>query len=168
MSKKKILIGVGIAFLLFIMLAAAGGSTPKTVDQFISNYNSEIKNTARNDSIAKSCSLNNVVTNLNGSKMKSFFDDSIAFMTYDHSNSFSVVFNFVKESVSADVLFPMIEVAILASGDNPNEVMKNLGVLNGDRYNIPGTYEKKISFNSKEYSLMSVDEYIIFSIEMSK
>ena len=27
-----------------------------------------------------------------------------------------------------------------------SEVMKNLGVLNGDRYNIPGTYEKKISF----------------------
>ena len=168
MSKKKILIGVSVVIVLIMIIAAAGGSTPKTVDQFITNYNNEIKNTARNESLAKSCSLNNVFTNPNGSKMKSFSGDSIAFMTYDHSDSFSVNFNFVKESAATDAVFSMIEAAILASGDNPNEVMKNLGVLSGDRYNIPAQYEKNISLNSKEYALMSVDEYILFSINMSK
>lgn len=167
MSKKKILIGVGVALLLFIMLAAAGGSTPKTVDQFIANYNREIKNTLGNESLVRTCSLNNVVTNFSAAKMQEMSNGNVAFMGTEHPESLSIGFSF-SHSTSPDVVFPVMEAAILASGEDCNNVTTKLGILNGNRYNIPGGYQKDIQLNGKRYSLMSVEEFIMLSINIPK
>ncbi len=45
MANRKILTACGVAVVLFIILAALGNSTPKTVDAFITNYNKAIKDT---------------------------------------------------------------------------------------------------------------------------
>ena len=81
--------------------------------------------------------------------------------------SFTVGFSLSK-NIASDTIFSIIETAIKAAGDDYNSVMKFLGVLNGNRYSIPGEYSKEITFNKKNYFLTSVDDMILINISIPK
>ena len=164
MSKKKIALAVcGVLVLLLIM---AGGSTPKTVDQFIRNYNSEIKAALRHQDIsegdldfyAKRCALNGYTKSFNGV--------NATFTGYEEPK-LTVIFQFAQD-VSAKELFGMIDAAISAVGDDYKKVDKALGILNGIDYNINGGYQKDITVNDKEYLIEWVGDSINFMIIILK
>lgn len=166
MTKQKIFTACGIAIVLFIILAALGSSTPKSVDAFITNYNKAIK--ASNESILISrYSINNVGTAVNGSKMAAFYREDGGFVSYDYQKSFTVGFALSK-NIASDAIFSILEAAIKAAGDDYNSVMKSLGVANGNQYSIPGEYNKEITFNKKNYFLTSVDDMILINISIPK
>lgn len=170
MNKKKILIGLGIVIVLLTMLAASSGSTPKTIDQFISNYNNEIKKTAgaRAEGPGKGvligrCSIHDLETAINGSKMAQIYGEKGGFVSYDYTKSFTVGFALSK-TIPSEAIFSVIEAAIAAAGDDYNSVMKSLGVLSGNQYNIPAEYNREIEFNRKKYALNSFDDMILFNV----
>ena len=172
MSKKKIALAVcGVLVLLLIM---AGNSTPKTVGQFVSNYNREIQKIvdAREEGSGKGvligrCSINNLETAINGSKVAAICGESGGFVSYDYQKSFTVGFALSK-SIPSKNIFLVIEAAILAAGDDYNSVMKSLGVMSGNQYSIPGEYNKEITFNKNNYFLTSVDDMILLNISIQK
>ena len=178
MAKKKTALIFSGVMLLLIMLAVSVGSTPtpKTVDQFISNYNNEIKNTAGKrvekyggySTLTSRCTLKNIES-MNGIKMALIYDSSgeSAFMSHNNANSFDVGFTLNKD-ISSDAIFSIIEAAILAAGDNDNEVANKLGILSGNQYHIPGEYQREISLNGKKYSLASFDNHIILLVVIPK
>ena len=174
MANRKILTACGVAVVLFIILAALGNSTPKTVDAFITNYNKAIKDTveARMEGPGKGvaigiCSINNVETAVNGSKIAVLCNELGGFGSFDNPKSFSVGFALSKD-ISSNNIFLILEAAIEAAGDDYNSVMKSLGVANGNRYSIPGEYNKEITFNKKKYFLTSADDMILINISIPK
>ncbi|MBQ6296512.1 MAG: hypothetical protein IJK81_02240 [Selenomonadaceae bacterium] len=175
MNKGKIFIGLGVGIVLLIMLAAASGtSTPKNIGQFISNYNKEIQKVAdkRAEGPGKGvligrCSINNLETAINGSKVAAICNENGGFVSYDYQKSFTVGFALSK-SISSNLIFSIIEAAILASGDDYNSVMKSLGVMSGNQYSIPGEYNREITFNKNKYFLTSVDDMILLNISIQK
>ena len=165
MTKQKIFKACGIAVVLFIILAALGSSTPKTVDQFIKNYNNELKDAMTRhvdkqavDSFVKKCSLNGYTKNFNGV--------NATFTGYEEPK-LTLVFQFA-ESTSASEVFGMIDAAILAVGDDYKKVDESLGILNETNYNINGGYQKDITVNGKEYLIEWVEDSINFMIIILK
>ena len=169
MAKRKIF--VLSCLLLFLSAIMTGCSmTPRTVDNFITNYNNEIRNAMKNhfsseksaDSAARNCSLNGYTKSFNGV--------NASFTGYEEPK-LTLVFQFA-ENLSADEVFGMIDAAIMAVGDDCEEVGKALGILynanNVNYYNVEGGYQKDITFNSKEYLIEWVDETINFMIIISK
>ena len=94
-------------------------------------------------------------------------DDVAAFVANDQPKSFDVNFA-MNKSISSDAIFSIIEAAILAAGDDYNDVTKSLGILSGNKYNIPAEFNKEISFNKKKYKLGSMGDFIFFSVVISK
>lgn len=163
MDKQKIFKACGVAVVLFIILAALSSSTPRTIDQFIRNYNSEIKDAMSRhvdkqavDHFAKRCSFNG--RNLNGV--------NATFNGYEEPKpAFSFQF---AESASADEVFGMIDAAIEAVGDDYRKVDEALGILSGTEYNIKGGYQKDITVNGKEYLIDWVGDTINFMVIILK
>lgn len=165
MDKQKIFKACGIAVVLFIILAVLGSSTPRTVDQFVRNYNSEIKDAMTRhvdkqavDHFAKRCSLK--------ASGKGFNGVSATFAGYNEPKP-AFMFKFA-ESASADEVFGMIDAAIEAVGDDYKKVDEALGILNGINYNIKGGYQKDITVNGKEYLIDWVGDTINFMIIILK
>lgn len=165
MDKQKIFKACGVAVVLFIILAALGSSTPRTVDQFVRNYNSEIKDAMTRhvdkqavDHFAKRCSFNPSGRGFNGVNA-----------TFDGYNEPKPAFMFkFAESASADEVFGMIDAAIEAVGDDYKKVDEALGILSGTEYNIKGGYQKDITVNGKEYIIEWVGDTINFMIIILK
>ena len=165
MDKQKIFKACGVAVVLFIILAALGSSTPRTVDQFVRNYNSEIKDAMTRhvdkqavNHFAKRCSFNPSGRGFNGVNA-----------TFDGYNEPKPAFMFkFAESASADEVFGMIDAAIEAVGDDYRKVDEALGILSGTEYNIKGGYQKDITVNGKNYLIEWVGETINFMIIISK
>ena len=88
-------------------------------------------------------------------------------MANEHPKSFDVTFA-MNKSISSDAIFSIIEAAILATGDDYNDVTKSLGILSGNQYNIPAEFNKEISFNKKKYKLGSMGDFIFFSVVITK
>ena len=177
-NKKNGLIFCGVLLLLIILaVCSAGSSTPKTVDQFIRNYNEKIKtvtasrvsdtNSGGYYAFLKRCSINNVETAVNGSKMAVLYGERGGFISYDYPKSFNVGFALSKD-ISSDGIFSIIEAAILAAGDDYDSVMKSLGTWQGNKYTIPGEYDRKTTVKNKTYALASIDEYILLNITIPK
>ena len=174
MNKGKIFIGLGVGIVLLMMLAAASGtSTPKTIDQFINNYNKGLEKVIASrfkrayKTVVDTCLINKVVTNVNGIKMQEIYVGDVAFMGRDYDKSFTASFAFNKK-VDSKVIFSIIEAAILAAGDDYNSVMKSLGIMSGNQYSIPGEYNKEITFNKNKYFLTSIDDMILLNISIPK
>ena len=161
MAKRKIFKACGVAVVLFIILAALGTSTPRTVNQFVRNYNSEIKDAMTRhvdkqavDRFAKRCSLNASGKGFNGVNA-----------TFDGYNEPKPAFMFkFAESASPAEVFGMIDAAIEAVGDDYRKVDEALGILKGTEYNINGGYQKDITINGKEYLIGWIGETINFMI----
>ena len=162
MSKGKIITAVCcVAILALIMFINT--PTAKTLNQFIIYYNREIENTTSGRNVFVSdCLLNEY-----GGNRQELFNGNVAFMGQDNKEYLSLGFAF-DESVSSDVIFSIIDAAILASGEDCDNVAKSLGILSGNKYSIRGGDEKKTTFNGKNYSVHWVDEGIFFVIEMKK
>ena len=103
----------------------------------------------------------------NGSKIAVLCNELGGFGSFDNPKSFSVGFALSKD-ISSNNIFLILEAAIEAAGDDYNSVMKSLGVANGNRYSIPGEYNKEITFNKKKYFLTSADDMIIINISIPK
>lgn len=171
MSKGKVVAVVCCAAILALMMFISN-PTAKTIDQFIMYYNREIENTAKDRNVsAADCLLKNVQHNsiLYGTEAKKeFFSGKIAFLGNDYKEALSLGFAF-DESVSSEVIFSVIEAAILASGEDYDKVARSLGILSGDKYSIRGGDEKVTTFNGKKYSVHWVDvDKIFFVIEFEK
>ena len=162
MAKKIFIMSCALIFLSVILTGCS--LTPRTVDQFITNYNREIGNAMKHhveerelDSYVTRCSLNPGSKTFKGvqATFKGYGEPKLAFM-----------FHF-DEDISAKELFGMIDAAILAVGDDDKEVDTALGILKGTNYNINGGYQNNITFNGKEYFIEWVGGYISFMIILS-
>lgn len=164
MSKGKIALIVCGG--LVVLLMFAGSFTPKTVNQFVNNYNREIKDTAgsRDVSVAQ-CSL--YTFDDYGIAKGSLFNGKVVFEGTDHNQSFSVVFIF-NEDLSPHVVFAMIEAAIAASGEDYQKVCRALDILSDSEYKIRGGQRSKTRSNGKEYSLVWTEDSIFFRIDIPK
>ena len=165
MNKRKIFTALGGGIVLLIMLAALGNSTPVTPNQFIKNYNNEIRDSMNRhvdgkdvNSYVRRCSINEYTKNFNGvrANFTGYSEPKPAFM-----------FQF-SEDVSADELFGIIDAAILAVGDDYKKVDETLGILKGTNYNIKAGYQNDITLNGKEYLLEWVGGSINFIIIITK
>lgn len=179
----------------FILIAVAGlmmmmvsyvDPTPDVVDKFVKRYNTEIKRTAgaivQNkyngmSYLVENCTLDNLLYNDRG-KTQGLFSGKVFFYGWDKTllrrytdNSenqaipLSVHFDFDSDA-PADAVFAIIEASIAAAGDDEEKVAKRLGILNGNRYSIPYNYQSKITFNDKEYSIISSEGEIVFLIKI--
>ena len=173
MTKQKIILSC-LLILLSAVMTGCGSSVPKSVDAFITSCNKAIKDIveARMEGPGKgvaigTCSINNVETAVNGSKMAALCNEKGGFISYDYPKSFTVGFALSK-NISSNNIFLILEAAIIAAGDDYNSVMKSLGVVNGNHYSIPGEYNKEITFNNKKYFLTSVDDMILLNISIQK
>ena len=169
MIKRKICILICLSLLLSAVITGCS-MTPGTVDNFITNYNNEIRNAMKNhfsseksaDSAARKCSLNGYTKSFNGV--------NASFTGYEEPR-LTLIFRFA-ENLSADEVFGMIDAAILAAGDDCEKVGKALGILynsnNVNYYNVKGGYQKDITLNGKEYSIEWVGDSINFMIIILK
>lgn len=167
MNKGKIFIGLGVGIVFLIMLAMASGtSTPKTIDRFINNYNKEIKetlaarvgkNTEGYGRFVSICTISGNAADIGGMKMQELYRGSAVFMTMENNSSFQVQFAF-KPEIPADALFPMIEAATLAAGDDYKKVFKNIGILKDNGYNIHHDTKYETDFSGKHYSFIWFDD----------
>ena len=137
--KKKFLIAAVVFAGLILITATFGNSTPKTLDQFIEQYNSEIKRTAKDstlDNLAAECTLdkNNFQWNDAG-KTQTFFYDSIYFSGWDSSvdrmsdnpGGAPVFAQFIfYHDPPASAVFAVIRAAISAAGDDDETVAKGM------------------------------------------
>lgn len=177
MAKQKIFTALGIGIVLLTMLAACGGNTkPKTVSQFITNYNNEIKETLANR-IGKNeksyrhflnmCTISDNAADVGGMKMRELYEGDAVFMTMENNSMFQVQFSF-KPNIPTDSLFPMMEAATLAAGDDYKEVFKKMGILTGKGYNIRHSSEYETDFGGNHYSFVWVDEAFSLVIAIPK
>ena len=169
MTKQKIFILICLSLLLSAVITGCS-MTPRTVDNFITNYNNEIRNAMKNhyssdksaDSATRNCSLNGYTKSFNGV--------NATFTGYEEPK-LTLVFQFA-ENLSADEVFGMIDAAIMAVGDDCEEVGKALGILynanNMNYYNVKDGYQKDITFNDKEYLIEWVGGSINFMIIILK
>mgnify|MGYP007069863617 CR=1 FL=1 len=182
---KKIIAAALVAIAgLMIMLVSYDKITPITVDRFIEHYNKEIKRTAGavvqnkyhgQSKLVENCTLNNVKIG-QGCKYQTLFGKdmytSIYFTAYDsdvggqRNESINIGFSFYDEA-PVDAVFAIIEATIAAVGDDEEKVAQALGILAGNHYNIPYNYNKKITFNDKEYSITPFDRGIVFSVTIN-
>lgn len=177
MDKKKIFIALGVGIVLLTMLAACGGNTKaKTVSQFITNYNNEIKETlakriGKNEKsyrrFLNMCTISGNAADVGGMKMRELYEGDAVFMTMENNSIFQVQFAF-KADIPADALFPMIEAATLATGDDYKEVFKKMGILTGKGYNIRHASEYEIDFGVNHYSFIWADDAFSFVIVIPK
>lgn len=165
MSKKKIALIVCVGLVLLLIIS--GSLPPKTVNQFISNYNREIKNatSSRNISVAN-CSLDNIYNDY-GIAKGSIFNGNVIFEGNEYEKSFAVMFIF-NETMPSEAIFAMIEAAIAASGEEYNKVCKAMGILSGNQYEIRGEQRAKTHLNGKDYSIVWADDNILLRIEFNK
>lgn len=182
---KKIIAAALVAIAgLMIMLVSYDKISPITVDRFIEHYNKEIKRTAGavvqnkyhgQSKLVENCTLNNVKIG-QGCKYQTLFGKnmytSIYFTAYDsdvggqRNESINIGFSFYDEA-PVDAVFAIIEATIAAVGDDEEKVAQALGILAGNHYNIPYNYNKKITFNDKEYSITPFDRGIVFSVTIN-
>ena len=119
MDKRKIFITLGVGIVLLVMLASFSGNTkPKTVSQFITNYNSRIKETIANrigenssgyKRFVSMCTISGNAADVGGMKMRELYGGNAVFMTMENNSIFQVQFAF-KPDIPADALFPMMEI----------------------------------------------------------
>ena len=178
---------------LFLILSASGvptpktvdqfveqyNSTPKTLDQFVEQYNSEIKRTTKDstlENLVKDCTLdkNNFSWNDLG-KTQTFFYDNIFFAGWDSSvdrmsdnpgiRPVSASFTFYYDP-PASVVFAVIRAAISAAGGDEEKVTQALGITRENDYTVPYNFRREITFNDKEYSIISSEGEIVFSVQI--
>lgn len=171
---------------LFLMIAASGVPTPKTVDQFINQYNTEIKRTAGKildekyrgqGMLIEYCTLNNVKIGEDG-KYQTLYD-SIYFAGYDsfavraaNPHKFDpddqpiyINFTFYPDSAPVNAIVAIIGATISAAGDDEKKVTQALGITRENDYAVPYNYRREVFFNDKEYLINSSEGYyIIFSV----
>lgn len=140
---------------LTVMVASYHRPTPKTVDQFVKQYNEEIRaavkrNMPQNsvERYIRECLLNNVSDRGRGRKYQSI--NQAFFDTYE-SNELVIVSFMFYENVNPDILFSVIEASIAAVGDDYETVATSLGIFNNNRYVIPSEYKRTIELQDKTY-----------------
>lgn len=167
----------GCAVILICAALTGCSVTPKTVDQFINNYNREIRNAmewhvSKNlvNNCAAKCSIGqtNVIVRR---KNCVFREEMVTFNGNESGGNFagSLEINFrFHESIPASEIFAMIDAAIIAVGDDYKSVESMFGILKDGHYNIRGGYQKRIKYGSKEYELTWLGEYIVLDIKIPK
>lgn len=179
--KKKILAAVLISIAgLMIILASYANRTPKTVDEFVKQYNIEIQRTAGKiledkyrgqGMLVEYCTLDNVVA-AEGYKYKSLYKDSIYFLGFDagsrhrdlDEHSIEIDFNFYDAPANAVVA--IIGAAISAAGDDEEQVTRALKISKENNYAIPYGYNKTVLVDNKEYSVAYFDSGFNFSVKI--
>ena len=142
---------------LTVMVASYHRPTPKTVNQFIEQYNEEIKDAVKRNVPQSAvglyihdCSLYNVSDDGGGRKNQSI--NQAFFDTYE-SNELVIVGFMFYENVNPDILFSVIEASIAAAGDDYETVATSLGIFNNNRYVIPVNYNENVNLQDKSYSI---------------
>ena len=149
---------------------------PKTVSQFITNYNNRIKETLANrigeraegyGRYVNICTISGNAADVGGMKMRELYRGEAVFMTMENNSIFQVQFAF-QPQIPADALFPMIEAATLAAGDDYKEVFKKMGILTSKGYNIRHASEYETDFGVNHYSFVWADDAFSLVIVIPK
>ena len=164
------------AIIVFFLFNSSGsGDVPKTPEDFVSAYNREIKDIAKENKVnANLISLEDVPSELNelvsmmqagenggstGGKivMKTAGNGMIVFAgTKMKDQSLQLVFQ-MKNALDSQAFFAAMEGFVKASGGEVGAVMKGLGLLSGQSYNLPADYAKEFVYNNNlSYKIISV------------
>ena len=172
---KKIFI---VVMILICVLTAGCILTPKTVAGFVNIYNHEIENALEwqvdedfVQSYVASCSIENLQSDnygLYNSRKCVFHEGMVQFSGVEPFDGGVIVEFRFHESISSSEIFAMINATILAAGDDYKKVGNKFGYLKETYYNLPGGFNKEITFDDKEYLLAWIDDYIIFRITIPK
>ena len=161
-----------------IILAGYSKSTPKTVDEFITKYNTEIKRTAGKiledkyrgqGMLVEYCTLNDVKID-EGGKFQILYDKSIRFMGYEgfsigpDDRPIEINFNFNLDSAPVNAIVAIIDATISAAGDDEEKVTKALEISKENNYAVPYGQKRHAIIDNREYSITYSGTNINFSV----
>lgn len=162
-----------IGFLLFNS-SGGGGEIPKTAEDFVSAYNREIKDIAKEKKVNVNLitledvpsELKDLIGLMQAGERQGTIDGKMSIKT---SNNGMIVFSGakmknqslqlafqIKHTLDSDAFFTAMEGFVKASGGDVGAVMKGLGLLSGKRYNLPADYAKEFVYNNLSYKVISM------------
>lgn len=171
MNAKRVFSIFLCAIVSLALLTSCSNSRPKSSNDFIKNYNNEIKTIAKKRNLDYKPLLITNVDKQMGIHSAMFAMGGASYTGVENNSDTVVAFNIDTSNVTSNVVFAIIESAILASGGDVEKVMTGLGVQNGNQYNIPGNYFQEYNYKKElSYDIGNDGELGIISFEaqMSK
>lgn len=161
----QISIIAGIIFTLSLSFFSSGcGNQPKAINDFIKNYNNQLKHIAKSRNLPVEYLLITDVEDFLGAKTQELCEGTIVF-TSGTTNSGLIVTFTMDSDINSDIIFGVMEAVIPATGGEVKKVLTGLGIQKGTEYKIPSNYSQKYSPDKHTiYSIEYYDELIIFSV----